>query len=291
MINKNKVEFFFFLVFIKLFKFIGINVTRRLGKALGTIIYFIVPVRKSVVIGNLKKAFPQKKSSEIRRIALRNYQNITMTFFEFMCIPSCTREEILSFATVEADPSARSVLDENRGFIFLTAHFGSWEVSGYSLPLHLGVKFHILAQPQRNPYVNDWLRDARRAFGNEMIWVGVSVRRIFEALKNKEAIGVAADQRGPADSPRILFMGVPTAYHLGMANIIIRTKAKVITGFALRNKDLSYTLKLEELPTSGLLGDETAQSMELMRRFINIFEWYVKNYPEQYFWMHKIWKY
>jgi Kdo2-lipid IVA lauroyltransferase/acyltransferase len=288
---KNKIEFLFFLLFIKLFKIIGINKTRSLGKALGSILFYLIPIRKNVVMGNLKKAFPYKTSIEIKKIALENFRNITITFFEFMSIPSCSAEEVKSFSKIELSDPARNILNKKEGFIFLTAHFGSWEITGYSLPLHLGVKFHILAQPQRNSYINKWLNEARRVFGNEQIWVGVSVRRIFEAIRNKEAVGVAADQRGPADSPRIYFMGVPTCYHLGIASIITRTKAGVLVGFAVRQKDLSYRIKLEELSTVDLPEEETAKSIELMNRFIKIFEVYVRDYPEQYFWMHKIWKY
>ncbi len=291
MIDKNKLEYFFFASFTKLFKTLGLKKTRKLGKAAGTIIYCFIPLRKQVVLNNLTNAFPQKNRKEIKEIALRNYQSIAITFFEFMYFPSSSVEEIASILEVCETESAKKLLADKKSFVFLSAHFGNWELSAMSWSVKCGRPFHVLAQPQRNPYVTEWLTSARESFGNKVIYLGVSVRHLIEAIKNNEIVVVAGDQRGPVESPRISFLGIPTAYHLGTAAIILKTKSSVVVGFCLRQRDNNYKMQLETLDLEGLPQDKDEQAVELQRRYIQLLEKYVKLYPEQYFWMHKIWKY
>ena len=291
MIDKNKAEYFFFLFFIKLFKIAGLKGTRYLGKIVGSFVYFVVPIRKKVVIENLRKAFPEKNLSEIKSIAHRTYQNITITFFELMYAPNCTQDQIKSFVAVENLDVSTRILKEGKGFIFLTAHFGSWEMAAFTLPLHLQTGFHVLAQPQRNSHITKWLNDAREKFGNKVIWVGVSVRHIIEALKKGGTVCIAGDQRGPVESERVNFMGVPTSYHMGTPAIVLKTKSQVVVGFAIRQKDFNYKMQLTELDLTDLPSEESKQVVEVERRYILILEKFVREYPDQYFWMHKIWKY
>lgn len=291
MIDKNKVEYFFFLLFIKIFKLIGLNGTRHVGKILGSFIYFVVPIRKRVVIENLSKAFPNKKLAEIKSIAHRTYQNITITFFELMYIPHCTKDQVGSNVEIENLEICREILNEGKGFIFLTGHFGSWEMSAFSLAIHLQMSCHVLAQPQRNPYITKWLNDAREKFGNKVIWVGVSVRHMIEALNKGGTVCIAGDQRGPVESERINYFGVPTSYHLGTPAIILRTNSKVVVGFAIRQKDFNYKMNLTGLDLTNLPSNPQEQIVEVERRYIQLLEESVRRYPDQYFWMHKIWKY
>ncbi len=291
MIDKNKIEHFFFLLFINIFKLIGLTATRYLGKIIGSFVYFIIPIRKKVVIENLSKAFPEKNLSEIKSIARRTYQNITVTFFEFMYTPNCTGERVKSWVEIENLDICRRILNEGKGLIFLTGHFGSWEMAAFSSAIHLQISGYALAQPQRNHYITKWLNDAREKFGNKVIWVGSSVRQIIEILKKGGMVFIAGDQRGPVDSERINFMGIPTSYHMGTPAIILRTRSKVVVGFAVRQNDFNYKMRLIELDLTNLPSDESKQIAEVERRYINILDEFVRKYPDQYFWMHKIWKY
>ncbi len=291
MIDKNKIEYLLFAILTNLFKLIGLNKTRKFGKFAGTVIFYLIPIRKKVVIENLSKAFPNKNKKEINNIALRNYRSIAITFFEFMYFPSSNKNEIESIVDVCEMENFNKLIEDKKGFILLTAHFGNWELCSLSLSIKKNVKLHALAQPQRNPYVTEWLTKAREVYGNKVIYLGISVRHLIEAIKNNEIVIIAGDQRGPVESPRIDFFGIPTAYHMGTPTIILKTHSRVIVGFCIRQQDSNYRIKLEELNIDNLPEDKEKQIVELLSRYIKLLEKYVIQYPEQYFWMHKIWKY
>jgi len=58
-----------------------------------------------------------------------------------------------------------------------------------------------------------------------------------------------------------------------------------------RQKDFSYKMHLEELNFENLPDEHEEKLRELTQRYISFLEKHIRKNPEQYFWMHKIWKY
>jgi KDO2-lipid IV(A) lauroyltransferase len=133
--------------------------------------------------------------------------------------------------------------------------------------------------------------NARRKFGNKIILSGISVRKIYETIKNGEMIGVAGDQRGHYEGQRFIFFGNPTALYTGTASIALKMNCPVIMAAFERQKDFSYKMYLEELNFDNLPDDHEGKLRELTQRYISFLEKHIRKNPEQYFWMHKIWKY
>jgi Kdo2-lipid IVA lauroyltransferase/acyltransferase len=289
--DKNKIEFLLFRFAQKLFGLMGIQITRRAAIFMGTLMFYLIPVRKKVAIGNLTKAFPEKTKKEILNLTRKNYQNITITFFELMSLPSIPINKLKQQLEFDKPDSFIEQTKDERGLIILLGHFGNWELAIACIALVLEKTLSILVKPQRNPYVTDWLKETRARFGARIIESGVSVKELFKALKNGQAVGIAADQRGHFDNPRFNFFNQPTALYTGTASIALRTNSKVLMGLPVRQKDLKYKYYFEELSFENLPDDEESKVKELTQRYISFIEKYVRQYPEQYFWMHKIWKY
>ncbi len=291
MLNSDKIVFYLLRAFTNLFKLLGLKRIRKIARALGIFTYFLFPLRKKVVIDNLSIAFPDKSKKEISRIALQTYQNAFIVFFELIYFPFSKPEEMIGMLKLDKIDFIRKKISEKKGLIFLGGHFGGWEVLAVSGGLQIAVPIFVLAKKMNNVYLNDWLTKARQAYGNKIIWLGLSVRNIFDLLKNGGVIGVVADQRGPVESPRINFFGKPTAFNIGTASIIAKTKCSVMMGLAVRQKDYSYKAVFEELDLSNLPDDFKEQTLEITQRYASCLEKYIREYPDQYFWLHKLWKY
>lgn len=289
--TKYKIEYFIFNSFVYLFRKIGLRRTRISAKYLAYILYYIIPVRKNVVKNNLRIALPDRADSEINKLTRLTYQNILITFFEMMYLPSITKEEVDSSITVENSEAFKKSIKIDEAAIILTGHFGGWEFCMSALTLKLGRECSLLAQPQSNPLVSDFVMRARAKFGNKMVLSGISVRKIYETIKNKGIIGVAGDQRGPFEGTRFSFFGKPTALYTGTASIALKMNCPVIMTAFERQNDFSYKMHLEELNFENLPNENEDKLRELTQRYISFLEKHIKKNPEQYFWMHKIWKY
>src|ERR1035438_4393908 len=82
-----------------------------------------------------------------RRYHLRNYKQFTL-----LRDPPRIVERLLS----------------GRPVLFVTGHFGNWEMAGYALGL-LGFRTHAIARPLDNPYLDDFLRRFREGTGQKLL--------------------------------------------------------------------------------------------------------------------------
>jgi len=290
-IDKNKIEFFLFSNLTRLLKKLGLERTRRFARIIGVFIYYFIPIRRSTAISNLSNAFPQKSSSEIRSITRKNYQNITITFFELMLMPHLSTDIIKNQVECDKIKLIQEKMEEGKGVILLTGHFGNWEFIVSSIAAKIAGSFNVLVKPQRNPYVTKWLEETRHVANTKVIPIGVSVKSIYQALKNGEAVLIAGDQRGHKDGPRFRFFNRQTALYTGAASIADRTGAAVLMCIIERQNNLKYNLHVEELDFSGIPENNEEKIAILTQRYIDYLERIVTRSPEQYFWMHKLWKY
>ncbi len=281
----------FIKLFSKFFKLIGLKGSRLLGAFLGLFFFYLVPIRKSVVIKNISIAFPEKSQKEIKLLARKNYQSILITFLEFLCFPFLSAEKLKQILNFEDVPEILKIIDEKKGLIFWSGHLGSWEVAAVSGALNLGIPFKVLAKKQSNDSINEWLTTAREVHGNKMIWLGVSVRHLVQALKSGNVVAVVGDQRGPEENQRVNFFGRPTSFYIGTAAIIAKTNCNVIVGAALRQPDKNYRVYQEQLNLDGLPTDFDERVKALNQMYANFLEKIIRKYPEQYFWLHNLWKY
>ncbi|MBI1939821.1 MAG: lysophospholipid acyltransferase family protein [Ignavibacteriales bacterium] len=291
MLDKNKVEFFFFNFFVKLCKVLGLGGTRRLAIVFSFIVFKFLAIRKKVVITNLKKAFPEKPGNEIKQIALSCYKNIFITFFELMYLPNMTDGKISGMIEVANPDLITDGVAEGKGLIFLTGHFGSWEIAALVPSTKFNLPMNLLVQPQRNPLVTKWLNSARSRNINNVMEAGLSVRKIYEVIKKGELVGIVGDQRGPREGVRVNFFGINTSLYPGAAAFALKTKCSVLASIVIRKPDYNYKVIFEKLSFENLPENFEEQIREVNQRFISFIEKYVRMYPEQYFWMHNLWKY
>jgi len=290
---QNRIEYFLFLAFGAFFRMLGLKRSRRLSGILGGLFYYFIPIRKKTVIENLTKAFPEKNEKEIRRIAFNTYKSFLTTFIEILLMPYMSREEIEN-AVYAPEKIKKIILDsfhKDRGVILLSAHFGNWEYVAASVSAQVNEPFYVIVKSQRNPYVNDWMNRARTSWINKIVPLGISIREVFRQLKEKHIVAMVADQRGPSDGIRVTLLGRKASVYPGPAMLAVKTNAPVLFGVAIRQKDYSYKLELGEISTENLPEKDEEKIFEISQRHTDLLEKYIREYPEQWLWMHKRWKY
>lgn len=288
---KNKLEYY-----ILLFISVTVNLLPRklavfFARILAYFVFNVFKIRRKVAESNLKKAFPDKTASEINKILKENYFNFILTLIEIMVLPNLSRNDLSASVKADELDFVREKYNEEKGVIFLTAHFGNWEYGAASYGVQLNTPINVLAKPQRNNFVTGWINKTREKFGNKVIELGVSVRHVYKVILEKGIVGIVGDQRGPRDSVRVDFFGNKTAVFTGSASIAIKTKCPVLVILIPRIKPFILTSYVEEILLDDLEELNEKNIIEFNRRYFSILEKYVKKYPEQWFWMHNIWKY
>ena len=173
-----------------------------------------------------------------------------------------------------------------RGAILITAHLGSWEEVAHCHRQASGRTLYALAQAATARPVSALLRDLRRRKGCEVLWSGerAPLRQVLKLLRAGESMAFVMDQKPRRRrGPRVEFFGHAAEFVGGPASIALRTGARVIALFPIRQGPFRHRIVVEAVPTDGL--DE----LELTQRFADVIEAAIRQAPEQWSWNYRRW--
>jgi KDO2-lipid IV(A) lauroyltransferase len=287
---KNILEYIFFFLFAKLFQVLGLKISRRLASLVALIFYYIVPIRKSTVIENLKIAFPEYSNEKIKEISFNVYKSFSIFFIEILVFPKINCKKIEAELEFSDPDLVIKKFHEGKGLIILSAHFGNWELIPPAIGARLGINGLTIVKPLRNPFVDKWMNNLRTRFGNEVIPLGISLRKTYQSLKEKKMIGIAADQRGPEEGVKVKFFNTEVPVYSGPSVLSLKTGAPILSLLTVRQKDFRYKIFVKEIDKNDLSENFDDSVVELTQRHTLHLENMIKKYPEQWFWMHKKWK-
>ena len=287
---KNRIEYFLFLLFSYTFRLLGLNTSRKLSGFLTFIFYYLIPIRKKTALENLTNAFPEYDEKKIQNIAYNAYKSFLTAFIEILYLPKISRQELESAVNCPNKELIETKYREGKGVILLSAHFGNWEYVAASVALQLNLSFSVVVKPQRNPYVSDWMNNVRTRWNNDIVSLGLSIRKIYQTLKENKIVAMVADQRGPQESIKVEFFGRKVSVHVGPVTLALKTGAPILYGIPVRQKDNSYEIVMHEISKDNLPEDDKEKIIELSQRHTSHLESFIRKYPEQWLWMHKRWK-
>ncbi len=289
---QNKAEYLL-LKFFSIFFFFLKKFHKQLpSRVLSFLLIYIFPLRRDVILKNLQIAFPKLNAAELKKLLKNVYSSSAKTLVEVIFFRKFSETEIWELISFENFEIVEEKIREERGLILLTAHFGNWELGALAVGLKLkNIKLNVLVKQQRNPYVTDWLNAMRMRFGNLTVPLGASVRNIYKVLQQKGVVGVVGDQRGPKEGLRVKFFNRDTAVYPGTAAIALKLNVPIVFAITVRNKAGKYIMYFEELNYDDVKGSVDEKIQQINQKYMRKLESYITEYPEQWFWMHNIWKY
>lgn len=286
----DRLEFILFSFFGFLVRLMPLRLAQLFGKSIGSLGYLFAGWRRAIAIDNLTHAFPEKSQEEIRKIALGAFRNYAISISEFVWFPRLTPERLRKLVRVQNVDAAEGVYSRGKGMVFVSAHFGNWELLALAGAHFTGYRVTIIVQDQRNKLVNKEINQYRTMWGNSVVPMGSSVREILRKLSDGQVVAMLADQSAPMEGLYVPYFGRPASTHQGPAIFSLRTGAAIMMGFLIRKQNGKYELVHEEVPTQDLNEYNQKNVAELTRRHVALLEKYVRMYPDQWLWMHRRWK-
>ena len=287
---KNRIEYILFIFFSRCFKFFGLNLSRKFASILAFTFFYLIPIRKKVVLKNLHIAFPENDIVTNKKLAYKIYLSFAITLVEILYLPYMSKNNIALAVECSNPELIIEKYNEGKGVILLSSHFGNWEFIAISVAIQLQLPFSVIVKPLRNPLVFDWMNKSRTRFGNEVVQLGISIRKTYQTLKEKKIVAMVADQRGPAEGVKVNFFKKNVAVYTGPAVLAIKTGAPLICGIPIRDKNYKYKTTLVEISVDNLPENYDEKVIELSQRYISYLEKVIREIPEQWLWMHNRWK-
>lgn len=226
------------------------------------------------------------EESEATRLSLRIFEHLGQMFIEFLKPGSFGKDYVQKLVETRGLENLEKAKEKGKGVLILAAHLGNWELLGSALLEHVG-PITVVYKKAKNPFVTEFIRKTRKKRGIETIPHRNSARKIMAILKKGEAVGILLDQHATnKDAIRADFFGMPVATNYGLALIAIKTGTPVVPAFLVRNEEGNYCCTYEE-PIILTKGDDMQE--EILRAtttFNSIMEKWIRNYPDQWFWLH-----
>lgn len=284
------------------------NLARGLGRA-----YAAAPFNKKRLqraIDHLEVAYPSWELEKRREYAIRAYQHL----FELGAELSYTTRQInhdgwlRHLSLTEIVPAIRPLL-EGKPCILITGHCGNWELIGYSIAM-LGFPMHAVYRPLDLKPLDNWVRQSRERRGLTLVNKFGAVRALPPAVAAGIPAGFVADQNGGDRGVFVPFFGRLTSTYKSIGLMAMQFNATIICGCARRLAQGEVPARhplicgpvLDGAPsmryaveTTDVFGPEDWSThpdplFYLTARYRRAIETMVRRAPEQYLWMHRLWR-
>src|SRR5262249_46261600 len=154
-----------------------------------------------------------------------------------------------------------AALMSGRPLLFVTGHFGNWEMAGYALGL-FGFWTHAIAGPIDNPHVDRFLRAFRERTGQHILAKSGEFDRIQDVLASGGVLATLADQDAGQRGLFVEFFGRPASTHKAIALLALEYGVTLAVAL-VRNtgQPLSYCVHVEDI----ICAEEYVQRPDVVR--------------------------
>ncbi len=264
-------------------------IVRGIGRTIGLLVYALDGAHRRVTLDNLANAFPHRSPKERRAIARGVFAHFGSLLFEFLRFSTLSPQQMLEQVEFDGEERVRLAYGQGKGVLFVTGHFGFWELHALAHPLRFE-PIGVLARTLDNARLNTLLEQIRQQTGNVVIYRQGSIRKVMRMLSEKHGVAILIDQHiSGVDAVYVDFFDRPAATTSAVAAMALRTGAPIVPVFALPLGGGRYRL-IYEHPVEPPAGDSPDAIREFTQRCTDVLEMYVRRHPELWLWIHRRWR-
>eukprot|EP01047_Picozoa_sp_COSAG01_P076120 COSAG01_NODE_13266_length_1610_cov_1.538054_2_plen_286_part_00 len=254
-----------------------------LGEKLGILAKNLLKERYNITYQNIKKAYPQKKESEITALSTAHFQALGQGIMEILMAWFYSRKALKKHTSI----SGLEHVDPNHGAILLSGHFTHVEIASRIIGLHVNdaKQSGVLYIPTKNKTTEALISNHRikylKAIPYDKPLMGL------RHLKEKKWLFILPDQNmnHAKRSSKVNFLNQPFYGINSCSELAKRCNSKVYPCFCHKQNG-QYHIKIEaafkNIPSNNIQND-TQLIFDKIEKEIN------KN-PKHYFWIHQLFK-
>lgn len=271
-------------------RLLGFPGIRLLGNAVGHLIWYFVPSRRELAVNNIMRHLGMDREAA-EKTALASFCHTGRSFLEILLTGRFGMQSPrLRIASPELMQRLR---DCQRPIVAATAHFGSWEL----LASMLGQLYApprprmVVVRRYGDNAVQEFIASCREATGADMIGHRNAAMSVVRALHKKGIVAFLVDHNSSrAEAEFLPFLNEVAAVNMGPALLAVRAHA-LIWPVVLVREGGDYVFHLKEpLDTATLEGTREEQIRTAALFYTRAIEDFIRERPEQWFWMHDRWK-
>jgi len=262
------------------------------ARELGRIWYAVDRRHAARARANLRNCFPNLTEAQADKIARQSVQHLFMLgveiFFTTRLIHIDTWRNHIELGEIRKTLSL--MIRPKQGLIFLTGHYGNWEILGYVLAT-LGFETTSVARRMNNPYLNDWLLGVRQRRGQRVVDKRGAVMEVADLLAAGGVVAFVADQNAGPKGVFVDFFGRKASTYKSIALLAMQFEVPVVIGAARRlDGHFHFRIITQDIIFPADWKDQADPLRYITQRYTKAIEDFVRDDPAQYWWMHRRWK-
>jgi KDO2-lipid IV(A) lauroyltransferase len=270
-------------------KFLPMKPTFACAWLLGNLAYYILPGRRRIALKNLEIAFGKEKSeAERKRICRRSFVNLVYSGTEFLFMERIAKDWKNRFI-FEGDQMIDDCIRRKQAFFVFGGHLGGWMMIAM-VPQRFGVSGGVVIRPQRNPYIDAFIRRLVAKAKGVMINTRGTGKQIEKMIMDGWLIGFYMDQESrrkmgiPVD-----FFGMPAYSHVVPGYLAWKHKIPMFPFWMPRIKPGYFKAIYRPSIEFTYSGDKEKDIRDVTQRIVKEVENTIREYPEQWLWAHNRW--
>jgi KDO2-lipid IV(A) lauroyltransferase len=258
-----------------------------IADALSYLAFYVLRFRRQVTLNNIEIAFPEIGDKAKNDLAAASYRHFSRVFINFIRLSTWSKELVLKRVKITDEDVLEEFLSNKRGRIFMSGHFGDWELLFRVIALK--TKMGVVAKMQNNPLSNRFIVGVRNKLDEEVLPTKQTMDLGIDWLKNGYALAMVGDQDARHHGIFVPFFNKPASTYVGAAVLARKTQSDIYFMSLISTGRNAYQMRMQKL-----FNWEDAQTDKFVekaiRKYTQVLEEEVRQYPAQYFWMHKRWK-
>jgi heptosyltransferase II len=259
--------------------------TFRIGRAIGLLVWAILPGYRDLARRNLARAFPEWDSKQIDQCVRTHFQTLGANFLCAFVLTQKSWEETRKYFDVGDYQRVAGEMDQTSSVVALVPHIGSWELMVTVPNWAPRSKFGVVFQRLRNRLIDEHVRKFRGMSGVELLDRSEGFNRGITILKEGGIVAVLSDQHAGDKGVWVPFFGRLASTTPLPALMAKKARSRICWGvvqtvgvarwrLATRFEDFSPEASIEEI--TAVLNEHLEEK--------------VRENPADWFWVHDRWK-
>ena len=261
-------------------------------RGISSLVYRLDAKHRHVARVNLDLAYGDTMSDdEKERIIRKSYENLVFNLADFIASQGITKKELARKVHIENPQIVEEAKRSGRPVVFITAHYGNWELLPYVSSALLGLPTTVVGRPLDSKAMNDLLEKNRRQFDVEVTTKKGAVKGLIKALRQDRAVGVLIDQNtAEKDGVLIDFFGKKARQTPIAALLAKRLDALVIPVFVTSEDHKLFTIHIHPPIPYERRNDVEEEIVANVQNQAHAIEEAIREKPDEWFWLHQRWK-
>lgn len=267
----------------------SIRTSSAIMGAFGRAVAPLLGSKTAIARKNLRHAFPDWDDARITATIKGMGENMGRYLGEFPHIAPMSAEDFRKIAEIRGEEHLRTATADGKGSLFFSAHMANWELGAKS-SWACGVPFAIVYRPLNNPWVDKDTSAHRDRYQLRGLPKSASgSRELMKTLRKGEPVAILIDQKMNTGVP-IPFFGRDAMTSTAIADLAVKYGYPIIpTRVERLGRGVTFRITFEPPVRWTPSGDARADAETLMRQLHGIMEGWIRERPEQWFWVHKRW--